>query len=1294
MGNTKDEAGTGIQLVVAFILAAQATATQPTVTLPDTGTVISGEQKTVSLPQESGGSRIQSQSPILPPQINATHFPPPCFQRRFNPNDNVNKNMSEDCLYLNIWAPTRRSNMAVLIHFYGGSFEYGSTDLYENNPQYLAARTDMVVVSFNYRLSSFGFLNLSRDGYNGNLGLKDQIAALKWVNKHIELFGGDPKRVLLYGLSSGSISIAFLFSNKENDNLFKRAFLQSGTSNSGYLNITNSGEPEALKRFYEVLNCDPKSPEILTCLQSKSADKILEADNAAASVNNHEAFGPKLDGKLISFTTFQNFYKKNILLYKDIIIGTTKDEGSLAQFITNPYFVANNLTKEEALEYLLNMLGKNNSLMIDIGQYYFKDVPEYDFVKYGYAVKGLVQDLIFRCPIYYFANIMASKHNSVFFYLFTYQTEYKAKNNVTKILGATHGEDQQYVLGLPQRDSLPYTEKEIEFSNRIMDYVGNFAKFGTLEYMYICRTISTSSHGAKWLQASMGNTKDDAGTGIQLAVAFLLAAQAIATQPTVTLPDSGTVISGEQKTVSGKSLDVYLSIPFAQPPTGERRFKDPEPITNLPPQINATHFPPPCFQRRFNPNDNVNKNMSEDCLYLNIWAPTRRSNMAVLIHFYGGSFEYGSTDLYENNPQYLAARTDMVVVSFNYRLSSFGFLNLSRDGYNGNLGLKDQIAALKWVNKHIELFGGDPKRVLLYGLSSGSISIAFLFSNKENDNLFKRAFLQSGTSNSGYLNITNSGEPEALKRFYEVLNCDPKSPEILTCLQSKSADKILEADNAAASVNNHEAFGPKLDGYIIGTTKDEGSLAQFITNPYFVANNLTKEEALEYLLNMLGKNNSLMIDIGQYYFKNVPEYDFVKYGYAVKGLVQDLIFRCPIYYFANIMASKHNNVFFYLFTYQTEYKAKNNVTKILGATHGEDQQYVLGLPQRDSLPYTEKEIQFSNRIMDYVGNFAKFGLLQEDDEVKLERVFALAVSYELAEKDAKELHGRKVARVTSHIERNRKSKYSPTKKNFTSSTKERTCYRCGMKNSHLAPACPHKSKACYKCKKIGHLSKVCKAANYALKNSYVHEQILSLKGETEAKVTLTLDGNVLKCIVDTGSPVTLMPKTIFKKFWKVKLFPTSKNLKTLCNNPIKLVGERDVFVEETGKKLRLIVVDEGFPEVLLGREWLKFLNINYSKLLNVNKISESCIDSLIESYANLFNNELGCLKDVKLNICIKRDAAPVFCKARSLPFAMKKKVEDELEDMVDKGILEPLDYADWAAPIVPILKKDGARAQN
>ncbi|UYV83464.1 K02A2.6-like [Cordylochernes scorpioides] len=128
-------------------------------------------------------------------------------------------------------------------------------------------------------------------------------------------------------------------------------------------------------------------------------------------------------------------------------------------------------------------------------------------------------------------------------------------------------------------------------------------------------------------------------------------------------------------------------------------------------------------------------------------------------------------------------------------------------------------------------------------------------------------------------------------------------------------------------------------------------------------------------------------------------------------------------------------------------------------------------------------------------------LLQEDDEVKLERVFALAVSYELAEKDAKELHEKEVARVTSHIERSRNSKCSPTKENFTTATKERTCYRCGMKNPHLAPACPQKFKTFYKCKRIA--------------------EYLSLRGGTEVEIALTVDGKIVNGIVDTGSPVEL-----------------------------------------------------------------------------------------------------------------------------------------------------------------------------
>ncbi|UYV78335.1 BCHE [Cordylochernes scorpioides] len=238
------------------------------------------------------------------------------------------------------------------------------------------------------------------------------------------------------------------------------------------------------------------------------------------------------------------------------------------------------------------------------------------------------------------------------------------------------------------------------------------------------------------------------------------------------LPETETLITGSQQTVSGNLLDVYLSIPYAQPPTGERRFKDPEPITNLPPQINATQFPPSCCQIEFQPSDHVNEIMSEDCLYLNIWTPNELMN----------------------NPQYLAARTDMVIVTMNYRVGAFGFIDLNIEGADGNLGLKDQILAFKWVKKNIRAFGGNPDSVTLYGTSAGSMAVALHLSIEENRNLFHRAFLQSGTSNSGFFHFSNDLKNRELDKFFEFLNCRENSSSVLECLQSKTSKQILDAE--------------------------------------------------------------------------------------------------------------------------------------------------------------------------------------------------------------------------------------------------------------------------------------------------------------------------------------------------------------------------------------------------------------------------------------------------------------------------------------------------------------------
>ncbi|UYV63768.1 K02A2.6-like [Cordylochernes scorpioides] len=179
-------------------------------------------------------------------------------------------------------------------------------------------------------------------------------------------------------------------------------------------------------------------------------------------------------------------------------------------------------------------------------------------------------------------------------------------------------------------------------------------------------------------------------------------------------------------------------------------------------------------------------------------------------------------------------------------------------------------------------------------------------------------------------------------------------------------------------------------------------------------------------------------------------------------------------------------------------------------------------------------------------------LLQEDDEVKLDRVFALADSYELAEKDAKELHEKEVARVTSHIERNRKSKYSPTKENFTTATKERTCYRCGMKNSHLASACPQKFKTCYKCrKKKNGLGQ----RNLGIAYIWIWQALLWRKNPNPEPQTPEIQ--------ESTRPLFVLALTIFQKEWALLKFQGQNGI--ITNSSASGKGQQ--FTKEVGLQL-------------------------------------------------------------------------------------------------------------------------------
>jgi len=204
------------------------------------------------------------------------------------------------------------------------------------------------------------------------------------------------------------------------------------------------------------------------------------------------------------------------------------------------------------------------------------------------------------------------------------------------------------------------------------------------------------------------------------------------------------------------SISVWKGIPFAQPPTGERRFRSPQPPEPWTGVREATAFSPMAPQVQEAPAGLVGANravdlrpMSEDCLSLNIWSPgADQEKRPVMVWIHGGAFTLGSA----SDPWYdgtsFAANHNIVVVTLNYRLGILGFVYLKNlagadAGYTGNCGLLDQIAALHWVRENIAAFGGDPDNVTVMGESAGAMSIGTLLGMPAAHGLFQRAVLQS-----------------------------------------------------------------------------------------------------------------------------------------------------------------------------------------------------------------------------------------------------------------------------------------------------------------------------------------------------------------------------------------------------------------------------------------------------------------------------------------------------------------------------------------------------------------------
>lgn len=221
-------------------------------------------------------------------------------------------------------------------------------------------------------------------------------------------------------------------------------------------------------------------------------------------------------------------------------------------------------------------------------------------------------------------------------------------------------------------------------------------------------------------------------------IAMSIAGLAAQAEPTSPVKIAGGTIVGTH----GAAVDTYFGIPYAAPPVGPLRWRAPQPVPAWQGVRPATHFSAACAQTAVW----ITDPKSEDCLYLNVWAPAKADKLPVLVWIHGGGY-YGGTGAQPGFDGANLARRGAIVVTINYRLGIFGFFaHPELKDESGNQGLRDQIAALQWVQKNIAAFGGDASRVTIFGESAGGISVGILTASPMAKGLFHRAIAQSGNA--------------------------------------------------------------------------------------------------------------------------------------------------------------------------------------------------------------------------------------------------------------------------------------------------------------------------------------------------------------------------------------------------------------------------------------------------------------------------------------------------------------------------------------------------------------------
>ncbi|CAG7835739.1 unnamed protein product [Allacma fusca] len=240
----------------------------------------------------------------------------------------------------------------------------------------------------------------------------------------------------------------------------------------------------------------------------------------------------------------------------------------------------------------------------------------------------------------------------------------------------------------------------------------------------------------------------------------------------------------------GREFHEWLGIPYAQPPVGNLRFASPVPIEKWTGVLDGSQYGHSCIQLELITLFSFGR---EDCLTLNIHSPKHANNtkLPVMVYIHGGGYNLmGSVDY---KPHFFMDE-DIVLVVINYRLGIFGFLSTGDQSIRGNMGLKDQALALKWVKNNIEYFGGDSGQITIFGESAGAASVHYQLLSPTTEGLFQRAISLSGVATNPWSYDTTEVARKRTEDFARKVNCPiHDSQELANCLRDRSSRELITA---------------------------------------------------------------------------------------------------------------------------------------------------------------------------------------------------------------------------------------------------------------------------------------------------------------------------------------------------------------------------------------------------------------------------------------------------------------------------------------------------------------------